>query len=430
MPTHPTLQHLRCMLIMALVAGAIAAIGAGPATAQQSGSCTTSGQPWGASYAWGPSGTVNVNQGVLIPYGGTSSLCYSLADTGSQSIGADKTHSRTFASSSYIPLGYCKYLSDTSYTTLAFAGTWGSGTATATNWNAKDNYHWALGAAFNEDVTGLFNATPTDDYSMVTADCTNDYGCPESQDIGCDGHRGPVHDVFDAAAGRRARTRPNPAALTPITRTFTAAGTYSMQCPHGQFIANADAATSAPAKGLLEGAYVDHGLRAARVHIVRLPTGETASAQLVCRPLVARLFANGDIQWGTSGDLDLVSKAAGQQIFAGAGDNVVTATHKAVIVQTGFGDDTATLNGRRSVAVGGVGDDALTDNSGSSILEGGLGSDTLTSNAGRTHINAVDGSGDDTIVCAAASKALVTMDEGDTVEGTCGSIRVLRGAHA
>lgn len=439
--------RMQCGIALIAAVVMVTLLAASPANAAsastrttQSGPCTTSGQPWGASYAWAVSGTVNVNQGTLIPFNGNEALCYSLGDTGLSSIGALKTHSRTFASSSYIPLGYCTYVSDTNWVGITFGGDWGSGMATATNWSNSDGHYWALGATFNEDLSGLYAATPSEMYmSTGYNNCISTGGCPDSQDISCNGHKGPTHNALTAAnrrasrasqAPRRAKPIANPAGLTTVDRTFTREGTFSVQCPRGRFIANVDAATTAASTGPIEGAYVDHGLRTARVHVVDLPTGATATAQLVCRRADAKSYADGKMQWGPEGIADFTSTAKGQMIVAGAGDNHVTTKHGSVTVFGGLGADTIVLGKVHSVAVGGVGDDTLTDHSGSSILEGGLGTDVLTSTKGATIINAVDGSGNDRIVCEANSTASVMMDAGDTVDGHCGSVRVFRGAHA
>ncbi len=421
---------LTAMLSLAVLLGAFAA----PAGAQ---TCTADGMPWGASYAWAViPPPVNNDIGQAIPFDATGTQCYAVGETGTQSIGADKTHSRTFNSGEFIPMYYCDYISDTNWVSVSFGGTYGSGTATATNWNAEDGHSWALGAQFFQNESGQSASAPIDAYTLIQSSCANDYGCPKQSWASCaNGYAGASHHVLrattrSAAMPRRVVVAPDPIGLTPITKSYTAVGTYTLQCPHGQFIANVDAATSSPATGPLEGAFVDHGLRAAKVHIVSLPTGEKATAQLVCRRDAAKLYADKKLQWGVKGDTTMASTAKGQQIFAGAGDNRVTTSHSSVTVFGGFGSDTVVLGKLRSVAVGGVGDDALTDNSGSSILEGGLGADTLTSSKGQTRINAVDGSGNDTIICKAGSKAAVVMDKGDTVQGTCGSIRILRGAHA
>jgi hypothetical protein len=52
-------------------------------------------------------------------------------------------------------------------------------------------------------------------------------------------------------------------------------------------------------------------------------------------------------------------------------------------------------------------------------MEGNAGNDTLVSHRGRTTINSQDGSPGDTVICDRGSKAIVFIDEGDTVRGSC-----------
>jgi filamentous hemagglutinin family protein len=52
-------------------------------------------------------------------------------------------------------------------------------------------------------------------------------------------------------------------------------------------------------------------------------------------------------------------------------------------------------------------------------LEGNAGKDTLVSHRGRTTINSQDGSPGDTVICDRGSKAMVFIDAGDTVRGSC-----------
>jgi Ca2+-binding RTX toxin-like protein len=98
----------------------------------------------------------------------------------------------------------------------------------------------------------------------------------------------------------------------------------------------------------------------------------------------------------------------------------VNALHPNAHIQGGTGNDTIIIRANRVQVMGGPGNDRIESwAAGASHIEGNAGKDTLVSHRGRTTINSQDGSPGDTVICDRGSKAMVFIDAGDTVRGSC-----------
>jgi len=167
--------------------------------------------------------------------------------------------------------------------------------------------------------------------------------------------------------------------------------------------------------------FVDHTLRRATFTITSIPAGAHVRYQVVCRTAGAatHVATGGHIHGSSRGEIHTTMQD-GHHIRAGGGHDTVHALHPNAHIQGGTGNDTIIVRANRVQGMGGPGNDRIESFApGASHIEGNAGNDTLVSHRGRTTINSQDGSPGDTVICDRGSKAIVFIDEGDTVRGSC-----------
>lgn len=217
---------------------------------------------------------------------------------------------------------------------------------------------------------------------------------------------------------------PDPATIaknvrTLVTRAQTVRADIAqlrVACPSGTRLLYADGMTTGPIDDIVTARLTQRSLTLQpRAHHV----GYKVLGQILCRATNASPTTLGTTWFGNHRANRVTTRSLRSLVYAGAGRDVVRSTGKFSTVHGGLGDDVIKVAGKRSVADGGPGDDRIiAQGKAAALLVGGPGTDGLVGSYGKTTINAVDGSGGDTIVCR-SSQTRVAADVGDTLIGPC-----------
>lgn len=190
-----------------------------------------------------------------------------------------------------------------------------------------------------------------------------------------------------------------------------------LECPKGSQLLHADAMTNGPLDD-----FVYDRLDRTGVTITPLAEhiGYRLMGQILCRVNNARPETLGTNNWfGNQRANTTKIQVAKALIYAGGGADVIKTTGVGSTVYGGLGNDLLRVAGNRSVASGGMGNDrVIAQGTASALITGGPGNDRLTGSLGTTRINAIDGTGGDTVVCR-SMQTYVAADVGDKLIGTC-----------
>ena len=375
--------------------------------------------------------------------------CAGAFRSGMMSIGKGKIHSYTLGDDwgNLVPRHIC-YWRSSGAIWPSMAGTGKSLTITALN-TVNATRHWAWGVEFEstdyptEDTGALgFSSNGCASHEGCVSDSLNAGGCPNVDglvlldfDTGAStlysfvtgaytGYTPTERAPIVPAVGARetAAHATEDGRLTLVGGSTNRAGIRHLSCPSGTHMLHADTAIVGAKRGVeVDEPFVDHTLRRATFTITSIPAGAHVRYQVVCRTAGAgtHVATGGHIHGSSRGEIHTTTQA-GHHVRAGGGHDTVHARHPNAHIQGGTGNDTIIVHANRVQVMGGPGNDRIQSWApGASHIEGNAGNDTLVSHRGRTTINSQDGSSGDTVICDRGSKAIVFIDEGDTVRGSC-----------
>jgi hypothetical protein len=380
---------------------------------------------------------------------GGHKICAGAFRSGMMSIGKGKIHSYTLGDGwgNLVPRHIC-YWRSSGAIWPSMAGTGKSLTITA--WNTKNaTRHWAWGVEFEstdfptDDMGAMgFSSHGCASHEGCVSDSLNTGGCPNVDGLVLLNFITGASTLYNFGTGayswytptERAPSAPAVSAsemsarateegrLILVGGSTNRAGIRHLSCPSGTHMLHADTAIVGAKRGVeVDEPFVDHTLRRATFTITSIPARAHVRYQVVCRAAGAatHVATAGHIHGSSRGETHTTTQD-GRHIRAGGGHDVVRATHPSAHIVGGSGNDMIIIRANRVQVMGGPGNDRIQSWApGASHIEGNAGNDTLVSHRGRTTINSQDGSPGDTVICDRGSKAIVFIDEGDTVRGSC-----------
>ena len=399
---------------------------------------------------------------------GGHKTCAGAFRSGMMSIGKGKIHSYTLGDSwgNLVPRHVC-YWRSSGAIWPSMAGTGKSLTITALN-TVNATRHWAWGVEFEstdfptDDMGAMgFSSNGCASHEGCVSDSLNTGGCPNIDGLVLLNFATDASTLYSFVTGAWSvyppPPPPTPTLPTPPTPTLPTpphppgavpaasasemaaratedgrltlvggstnrAGIRHLSCPSGTHMLHADTAIVGAKRGVeVDEPFVGHTLRRATFTITSIPAGAHVRYQVVCRTAGAgtHVATGGHIHGSSRGEIHTTTQA-GHHVRAGGGHDTVHARHPNAHIQGGTGNDTIIVHANRVQVMGGPGNDRIQSWApGASHIEGNAGNDTLVSHRGRTTINSQDGSPGDTVICDRGSKAIVFIDEGDTVRGSC-----------
>jgi DNA-binding beta-propeller fold protein YncE len=191
-------------------------------------------------------------------------------------------------------------------------------------------------------------------------------------------------------------------------------------CPKAYGLLNVEASSTgngAPADGITIGSSSNEG---ATLTFAESARGHNAMAQALCRRGTARrVLRSRGFAYGTIRDDRIRLIARERAVLGGLGSDHIVVSGAGSSAHGGLGDDRIVLRAGKTSANAGFGDDIVWSVARRrTLLVGGPGRDRLIGARGRTLINAIDGSGGDTVICH-SSRNRVAADAGDRIVGPC-----------
>ena len=208
--------------------------------------------------------------------------------------------------------------------------------------------------------------------------------------------------------------------IDPQAQTYTTTGfgqrSFTMKCPTGEHLINADAMTAGPVDDISVSSLTSG-------HVSIVPSvadkGYPVMGQIICRPASAKQVTAGNTTFGTIRPNRIMLTEANATGFGGPGRDRITSTGNGSSLWGGLGSDTLVVGGNSSVGAGGPGGDTIIAlGQGRHLLVGGAGEDTLVSSFGSDLINARDGHPGDVVACRNPGVRVIA-DAGDIVTGPC-----------